>query len=665
MRLMNRITGLVFLLMIVSIPEILRADDPMTRVPLERVIMYDFEHLELGPVGEGGPSQGEPHELSWAAAGQVDVIEGSIDGKSLEITHPASGAPTAWFQLPGNVGLASGQIRFNFQVRPPVRDAYAIYFREPGSARGSYLTIEMRPTGVVRARSGLSALVDFGSYEAGELLEFTIDFDLDQMSWSAWFNGMQPAEDRDIQSDVEEGLGRIGFNIQSSAEEGRTLEFDNIEILLNAPGVTLLHADFSDKTVGEPIGTGGAALGEPIAVSALLDTWIGDEGAGERVLYLMKEDGTAGSHGDSEWDFIAGASVQTGWLDARFDLILGDLSNNHFILAGGEEELIRIVSTVDGEMRVRFPDQSSGDVVGSYEIGDHVHARIVCQMDERFCSVALDGGWVVDQRAFADDTPLDLAVDRFFAGIAAVSRDFALFGIDNLHISATAPSALPVSAQFIQQPTDTVCQMAFDPAPTVLVTDGMGAPMPGEWTLLVSEYTSVLGWNPFVIDDDPVTVDGLAELDDIRIRGTGEGARMQVVVEGYSPTVMAISQPFDALPGPLTNAYYEGDDDDGPFVAGRPQALWVGVWDDCNNNAPIGTEAAVVIHAGPDGASLSGNAGVVDEWGEIELLEFNFDSPGEYVLDLEIDGVRLESLSSPFVVGSDRIFSDRFQALPE
>ena len=637
--------------------------EPPTRVALERVIIYDFEHLPLGPVGEGGPIQGQPHELSWAAVGQVDVIDGSIDGNSLLITHPASGSPTAWFQLPGNVGLTSGQVRFSFQVRPSARDEFRILFRRPGSSQDGYLTIRLSLSGNVVAQSGLLTSVTFGTYNAGDLLEFTVDFDLDQMSWSAWFNGTQQAEDRPINPDVVEGLGRIGFSIFNTSEEGRTLEFDNVEILRNAPAVTLLDANFNDKTIGEPIGTGGAELGEPVAVSDLLETWIGTASTGGQALYLMKEDPAAFSNGYTEWRFLSDASVQTGWLDARFDMLLDDFSNNDFILAGAEDELIRVSSTVSGDLQVRFGDEAAVEVVGSYEIGDSVHARLVCQMDERFCSVALDGEWVISKRAFAEGTPTDLAVDRFHAGIAGVSVSFALVGMDNLHISATAPSVFPVSAEFIQQPTDTVCREHFDPPLTVMVRDGNGDPVVGEWTLLLSEYTSVLGWNPLDIDEDPVTVDGLAEFTEVTLRRTAENVRLQALVAGHSPAVIAVSEPFDGLPGPLVNADYEGEYDAGPFFAGLPQSLYVAVYDDCFNDAPIGTEGTVVIHSGPEGASLSGNIGTVtNEWGEIELLEFVFDLPGEYVLDLEIDGVRLESLSDPIMVIGDRIFGDRFQS---
>lgn len=197
---------------------------------------------------------------------------------------------------------------------------------------------------------------------------------------------------------------------------------------------------------------------------------------------------------------------------------------------------------------------------------------------------------------------------------------------------------------------------------TVMVTDGLGQPVPGECTVLLSEYTNVLGWNPLDFDDDPVTVDGLAEFVDVRLNRTGEAARLQAVAAGHSPTVGAISAPFDGLPGPMVKADHEGSDDDGPFFAGLPQRLWVAVYDDCTNHAPIGTEGVVVIHAGPEGASLSGNAGVVDEWGAIERNWLVFDQPGEYGLDLEIGGVRLESLSNPITVFSDQVFSDRFQA---
>ncbi|MCH8477246.1 MAG: hypothetical protein LAT56_04790 [Wenzhouxiangella sp.] len=665
---MNRsFLGLPTIMLVLALAMPALAELEPERVPFNQVILYDFEHLLLGPVGEGGPSQGEPHELSWAAVGQVDVIEGTIDGRSLLLTHPATGSPTAWFQLPGNVGLTSGQVRFNFQIRPSHRDEFRVLFRRPGSAADSYLTINLNPSGNATAQSGLEAAVALGTYEAGELLEFTVDFDLDQRSWSLWFRGVQLADERPLNENVTQGLGRIGFGTFSSAIEGRTLEFDNIEILIDDPAIALLEADFNDKTPSEPIGTGGAALGEPIAISEWLDTWITDSGSGDRSLFVMKEEADGFESAYTEWRFLQDASVQAGWLQARVALTVHAASNNHFILAADDEELMRIETTAnEREVLVRFPDQAKGDVVGGYEIGETQPVRIVCQMAERYCSVALNDEWVIDRRDFAASTSSGLTIDRFFAGMAGVSPAYSMFELNNLRISATAPSALPVSAEFMQQPTDTVCRMAFDPAPTVLVRDGHGEPVPGEWTLVLSEYTSVLGWSPLEIPADPVTIDGLAEFADVVIRRTGQGARLQAVVAGHVPTVMAVSEPFDALPGPLVNADYEGSDDDGPFFAGVPQALWVAVYDDCNNNAPVGTEGTVVIHSGPEGASLSGNVGVVsNEWGEIELLHFVFDRPGEYVLDLEIDGVRMESLSSPIVVGSERIFSDRFQSLSD
>ena len=667
---MNRILfGLPTIMLVLALAGPALAELEPERVPFKQVILYDFEHLPLGPVGEGGPSQGEPVNLGWAAVGQAHVINGSIDGKSLEITKPESGAPTVWFELPGNPVFKSGQLRFRIQIRPTELDVYNILFRTAGSAAESYGNINLFASGNMAAFDGAGSFT-FGTYSPHELLDFSVEFDLDEWNWSVWFNGVLVVENRAINEDKDDpslaGLGRIGVTMPPTATTGRRMEVDNIEILIDDPAITLLDADFNDKTPSEPIGTGGAALGEPIAIGGLLETWIEDSGSGDRSLYVMREDESAFGSSDTEWHFLNGASAQAGWLQARFDLAVHEASNKYFILASDDEELMRIETTAnEREVLVRFPDQANGDVVGGYEIGQTQPVRIVCQMDERFCSVALNDEWVIDRRDFAASTSSELTIDRFFAGIAGVSPAYSMFELNNLRISATAPSVLPVSAEFIQQPTDTVCRTAFDPAPTVLVRDGLGEPVPGDWTLLLSEYTSVLGWSPLEIPADPVTVDGLAEFADVVIRRTGEGARLQTVVVGQVPTVMAVSEPFDGLPGPLVNADYEGSDDDGPFFAGAPQRLWVAVYDDCNNNAPIGTEGTVVIHSGPEGASLSGNTGTVDEWGEIELNELVFNRPGEYVLDLEIDGVRLESLSSPIVVGSERIFSDRFQSLSD
>lgn len=653
-----------------------RAEVPEKLVPLEQAILYDFEHLSLGTLTSArGPSHGEPEDISWAAAGQVEVIDGSIDGKSLEITQPASGAPSLSFELPGNATLKSGQVRFRVQLRPSELDGYRVMFRTAGSFAESYGNIDLYASGNLSVMDGAGSVV-IGTYAAYELLEFTVDFDLDQGTWSVWRNGTLAVEDRAINQDLSDtglaGLGRIAVGMPNTSTAGRTLEFDNIEILLNADGATLLDADFNDKTVSEPIGTGGAAVGEPIAISEWLETWVADPGGdGDRVLSVSKEEADGFENPYTEWAFVDSAAAQAGWLEARFDLNVSVASINHFLLvdSAGDAELLRI-ETTDNEQQVlvRFPDEGegAGTVVGTYELNESMRLRIVCQMDERFCSVALDGVWVMQERSFAADTPENIAIDRFFAGMAGVSPSWSLFSLNNLRISATHPSRLPVAAEFVQQPTDTVCTNPFEPPVSVLVRDGLGEPVPGDWTLQLSEHTNVLGWGGLNIEDDPVTVDGLAEFTDVTIGRSGQGARLQAVVAGHAPEVMAISEPFDGLPGPLVNADYEGSDDDGPFVAGLPQRLWVAVYDDCNNNAPMGTKGTVLIHSGPEGASLSGNAGVVsNEWGEIELAELVFDLPGEYVLDLEIDGARLESFSDPIVIQGDRIFGDRFQIVPE
>lgn len=620
-------------------------------VPLESVIVYDFENLALGPVGEGGPAKGEPDDINFHATAQV--IADGIDGQSLEVTKATTGSAAVWFHLPGDVGLKSGQARFRFQIQPPIVDDYRVMFRRPGSAAESYLNINLFASGNIGVSSGASAAVTVGTYSAGQVLDFTVDFDLDQMSWSLWLQGEREIEDSAISIDIVEGLGRIGFGIPPAGTQFNTLLVDNVDILLNAPGTTLLDADFNDKVSGEPIGTGGADMAEPVSVSAQLETWIDTVTGSDQALYVLKEAAATVDDANTEWNFINAGAVGVGWLDLSFDLNVLEASNNHFFLfdSATEEELIRIETTAaDQHVRVRFPEQAEGDVVGSYTEGEAKRVRIVCEMEARFCSVAVDGQWVVAARALSASTSGEILIDRFYAGIAAVSPAFSLFGINNLMVSATMPSALPYTAEFVQQPSDTVCANAFSPPVSVLVRDGTGVPVAGEWMLALNEHTSVLGWGGLIGNDSAGTVDGQVEFPGVTVMRGGQGARLQATVVGHSPTVRAISQSFDVLPGPPYHAYIVEDDLSGYAGVAIPEPVWVGAWDECWTPVPAGTEITLLIHQGPAGASLSGNVGLANDDGEVAFEELVFSRPGDYVLAAHAGGQQLEGLTDTVVI---------------
>ncbi|MFP4209469.1 MAG: hypothetical protein ACLFSC_12565 [Wenzhouxiangella sp.] len=84
---------------------------------------------------------------------------------------------------------------------------------------------------------------------------------------------------------------------------------------------TILLADFNNKPLDQPIGTGGAAAGEPVQLSTLIETRVRAAPAGGRELELSKEPsfGTA----NIRFEFLELEEVTTGQMRFSVALRLG------------------------------------------------------------------------------------------------------------------------------------------------------------------------------------------------------------------------------------------------------------------------------------------------------------------------------------------------------
>lgn len=87
--------------------------------------------------------------------------------------------------------------------------------------------------------------------------------------------------------------------------------------------VVLLDANFDDKKIDEPIGTGGAAVGEPIFVHGPLDAIVRKEPEGDDNLELELSAGPGASALLSWFEFLDSAEITDGVLQIRAELILG------------------------------------------------------------------------------------------------------------------------------------------------------------------------------------------------------------------------------------------------------------------------------------------------------------------------------------------------------
>lgn len=182
---------------------------------------------------------------------------------------------------------------------------------------------------------------------------------------------------------------------------------------------TYLVATFDDKTVDAPIGTGGAAVGEPISVDALITAFVRSAPFPSRSLEIQDND--TFSAGSLRFEFLNGVEVSSGLVVILADLYFFEFSEGwQFTLYVREaqfssESFLTARFLSDGNITANDKNSSLG-VIGSYQTGQPLSVILAYNMDAGTYDVYLDGVQVVT------DEPHGVT-DR---GIGAV-----LFGCDS------------------------------------------------------------------------------------------------------------------------------------------------------------------------------------------------------------------------------------------
>lgn len=90
-----------------------------------------------------------------------------------------------------------------------------------------------------------------------------------------------------------------------------------------AASIVLLDAHFDDKQPDQPIGTGGAALGEPIFVHGPLDAIVRKEPGSDDNQELELSAGPGTSALSARFEFLDSAEITDGVVQVRAEVILG------------------------------------------------------------------------------------------------------------------------------------------------------------------------------------------------------------------------------------------------------------------------------------------------------------------------------------------------------
>ena len=211
---------------------------------LTAILAADFDDKPLGqPIGQNGPSQGEPTGVDPTRIG-TEVVAAEA-GRALRVTR---------LETPGSTGAASlrfgflddrevdrGPLLIRLQLTPLQLGSYALRTREAGGSAVRWIDIELTTTGDIRRIVGTGASTIIGSYQAGQplLLEFGGDFDAG--TYRIDLNGQ--TLDSGSFTPGARGVGQLLLSFLTGEQNfGRSVELD--DVLVEASSLALFANGF-------------------------------------------------------------------------------------------------------------------------------------------------------------------------------------------------------------------------------------------------------------------------------------------------------------------------------------------------------------------------------------------------------------------------------------
>jgi len=206
-----------------------------------------------------------------------------------------------------------------------------------------------------------------------------------------------------------------------------------------AEEIVYLDATFDDKTIDQAIGTGGAALGEPIKVDAGVTAVVRATPFGSPSLEVQD---AADAAGRVTFEFLEDAEVTTGLVVVAMDLwFTGDADVNQQAVVYLREhgfsgwQFLNMFFWGTGEINVGTEtDWANG--LGPYPFGQAFTLLIVVNMD-----TGLISGWLDGELLFSDleHGVVGRGIGRVEIGMVSDTDRVPTIWVDRLRVSNTPP----------------------------------------------------------------------------------------------------------------------------------------------------------------------------------------------------------------------------------
>ena len=454
----------------------------LAAAPLQHLtpLSVDFNDKTPGqPLGTGGAAVGEPVNLSFL---DTLIVETSPGENFLQVSMDPTftSARSMRWHFEDDLEVSEGLISISMDFKPSVRDRYSFTVQENGGSSKIFLWLIFNASGqlFVNDAAGLAGQY-FNVYDAGDSIHIEMLFDMDARTSSLKINGNPLFAGRE-HGISDRGVGSLRTGFESSSN-GSPFALDNLLVLASVPLPLVLDADFNDKTQDQPIGTGGAAVGEPVSTTSIVQQVI-SVGAGDNALQLSNavlEDTNA-----VLWEFLENIPIHTGIVAFEMDLLFEEYVSQFILVrnfAGGGSQFGAVyflpdpASNTSGRILVREGATTAG-FVGAFQTQVPYRLRMIFDMDQGTYTVVLNDTVLVQDRAHGG--ALGAAIENLHTGFDANSLVAAPMLINNLQVGASDAPIIPARITFLQEPTDGEVSGALSPAFEVAVDNVFGELVP-------------------------------------------------------------------------------------------------------------------------------------------------------------------------------------------
>ena len=267
------------------------------------------------PIGTGGPGVGEPIFVNPLLVTNVGT---TLPTPSLNLRH-STGASTdsLVFEFPDQTVIKDGDLRIAFTIRAPSTLA-ELGFRvsEAGNSIHKFGTLDFTATGNLHATDTTGYSLYLSTYTPSQILKIEYIYHLDARTYDLRINNVLLLADRPHGVTAPGiGIGRITFATNKTAgNQQQAWVMDDVFVAHTRS--LLLKADFNDKQLNAPLGTGGAIAGEPTTITPGLSVTVQSAPLATPSLHLSQT--TITTEKTARFELLGGAEARNGELKVGF-----------------------------------------------------------------------------------------------------------------------------------------------------------------------------------------------------------------------------------------------------------------------------------------------------------------------------------------------------------